>query len=253
MIKLKNILIEECWKDYEQIGMKKKDDRLVPNCVLVDEEAINEVGESTAKPLKWRVASDPVRKITLSAQNIMGRHNIKETGWIRVEYIAQSEVDPKAFYIISLATQLYNAGNDHAYKPKIKSGAGVLLVRTNVSFTISSDTSREEPETNLNEQYRVMSTVIECLSDYIDHVEGLVVSIGDDEYTCVIQTIYIAPKSDVTGNTSNPDSSIDSRRGRLYQAFIKKNLEKLPISMDIETKPDMFVLNRKSLFDSLKF
>ena len=183
----------------------------------------------------------------------MGRHNIKETGWIKVEYIAQSEVNPKAFYIINLATQLYNAGSDHTYKLKIKSDAGVLLVRTNVSFTISSDTAHEEPETNLNEQYRVMSTVIECLTDYIDHVEGLVVSIGDDEYTCVIQTIYVAPKSDVTGNTGNPDSSIDSRRGRLYQAFIKKNLEKLPIGMDIETKPDMFVLNRENIFDKIKF
>jgi hypothetical protein len=98
-----------------------------------------------------------------------------------------------------------------------------------------------------------MSTVIECIEDYIDRVEGLVVSIGDDEYTCVIQTIYVAPKSDVTGNTGNPDSSIDSRRGRLYHAFIKKNLEKLPIGMDIETKPDMFVLNRKNIFDKIKF
>lgn len=214
---------------------------------------VNEVGEGTAKPLKWRVASDPVRKITLSAQNIMGRHNIIETGWIKVEYLAQSEVNPKAFYIINLATQLYNAGNDHTYKPKIKSDAGALLVRTNVSFTISSDTSREEPETNLNEQYRVMSTVIECIKDYIDHVEGLVISIGDDEYTCIVQTIYVAPKSDVVGGTATVDSNIDSRRGRLYQTFIKKNLEKLPIDMKVETKPDMFVLNRKSLFDSLKF
>lgn len=244
MLKLKNILTEECWKGYKQVGMKTKGDRQVPNCVPIDEEAINEVGESTAKPLKWRSASDPVRKIKLSAQNIMGRHNIKETGWIKVEYLAQSEVNPKAFYIINLATQLYNAGNNHTYKPKNKSEAGVLLVRTNVSFTVSTDVTHMEPETNLNEQYRVMSTVIECIKDYIDHVEGLVVSIGDDDYTCIVQTIYIAPKSDVAGGTVTADSNIDSRRGRLYQVFIKKNLEKLPIDMDIITKPDMFVLRR---------
>jgi hypothetical protein len=248
MIKLTAIL-EDCWKDYKQYGMKKKRGKLVPNCVLVDEEAINEIGESTAKPLKWRAASDPVRKIKLSAENIMGRHNIKETGWIKVEYLAQSEVNPKAFYIINLATQLYNAGFDHTYTPKSKSSAGALLVRVNVSFTLSTDVAREEPETNLNEQYRVMSTVIECIKDYIDHVEGLVVSIGDDEYTCIVQTIYIAPKSD----TDDPNSNIDSRRGRLYQAFIQKNLEKLPIDMKVETKLDMFVLNRKNIFDKIKF
>jgi len=211
-----------------------------------------EIGEGTAKPLKWRVASDPVRKITIAAE-MMNRHNIKETGPIKIEYIAQSEANPKAFYIIGLTTQLYNAGNDHTYNVKRKSPAGAILVRVNVSFTISSDTSREEPETNLNEQYRVMTTVIECIKDYIDRVEGLVVSIGDDEYTCVIQTIYVAPKSDIAGNAQEPGSSVDSRRGRLYQVFIKKNLEKLPIDMKVETKPDVFVLNRKSLFDSLKF
>lgn len=212
-----------------------------------------EIGENTAKPLKWRVASDPVRKITIAAKDIMGRHNMKETGWIRIEYIAQSEANPKAFYIISLATQLVNAGHDHTYTPKQKSAAGVILVRTNVSFTISSDTSHEEPETNLNEQYRVMSTVIECLTDYINRVEGLVVSIGDDEYTCLIQTIYVAPKSDIASTTQEPNSNIDSRRGRLYQIFIKKNLGKLPIDMTVETKPDMFVLNRKNVFSNLKF
>jgi len=253
MLKLKNILTEECWKGYKQVGMKKKGDRQVPNCVPIDEEAINEVGESTAKPLKWRSASDPVRKIKLSAQNIMGRHNIKETGWIKVEYIAQSEVNPKAFYIINLATQLDNAGHDHTYTPKSKSEAGVLLVRTNVSFTISTDVAHEEPETNLNEQYRVMSTVIECIKDYIDRVEGLVISINDDEYTCVVQTIYIAPKSDTNVNSDTPTSSLDSRRGRLYQAFIKKNLAKLPIDMKVDAKLDTFVLNRKNIFDKIKF
>ena len=28
---------EACWKDYEQKGMKKKGDRMVPNCVPVTE------------------------------------------------------------------------------------------------------------------------------------------------------------------------------------------------------------------------
>ena len=28
---------ETCWEDYKQIGMKKKSDRMVPNCVPVEE------------------------------------------------------------------------------------------------------------------------------------------------------------------------------------------------------------------------
>jgi hypothetical protein len=37
MLKLKNILQEDCWKGYKQYGMKKKGDKQVPNCVPVDE------------------------------------------------------------------------------------------------------------------------------------------------------------------------------------------------------------------------
>lgn len=35
---------EPCWKGYKQIGMKKKGDRTVPNCVLVKEDILNEGG-----------------------------------------------------------------------------------------------------------------------------------------------------------------------------------------------------------------
>jgi hypothetical protein len=38
MIKLKDILAEDCWKGYRQVGMKKKGKRMVPNCVPVKED-----------------------------------------------------------------------------------------------------------------------------------------------------------------------------------------------------------------------
>ena len=28
-----NMLLEKCWKGYQQKGMKKKGDKMVPNCV----------------------------------------------------------------------------------------------------------------------------------------------------------------------------------------------------------------------------
>jgi len=42
MIKLIDILVENCWKGYNQIGMKKKKNKLVPNCVPNKEKAISE-------------------------------------------------------------------------------------------------------------------------------------------------------------------------------------------------------------------
>lgn len=36
--KLVNVLLEKCWKGYEQKGMKKKGKKMVPNCVKVKKE-----------------------------------------------------------------------------------------------------------------------------------------------------------------------------------------------------------------------
>lgn len=38
MIKLTDILCEDCWDGYKQVGMKEKDGRMVPNCVPTNEE-----------------------------------------------------------------------------------------------------------------------------------------------------------------------------------------------------------------------
>ena len=37
-MRLKDILNEACWDGYKQVGMKKKGDRQVPNCVPVSED-----------------------------------------------------------------------------------------------------------------------------------------------------------------------------------------------------------------------
>ena len=35
-------ILEACWTGYQQQGMKKKGDRMVPNCVPVSEQEIDE-------------------------------------------------------------------------------------------------------------------------------------------------------------------------------------------------------------------
>lgn len=42
MKKLKDILIEDCWKGYKQVGMKDKGSKKVPNCVPIEEQYITE-------------------------------------------------------------------------------------------------------------------------------------------------------------------------------------------------------------------
>ena len=97
-----------------------------------------------------------------------------------------------------------------------------------------NDANDKMPETNLNEQYRLMATVMECIEDYVNRLEGLKVEVaGGKEHTCVIYKLYIVPKSDIEAGPQ-----LDSRRGRLYKAFLQKNLNKLPFKMTIDTGSD---------------
>jgi hypothetical protein len=50
--KLLEILNEKCWDGYEQVGMKKKGDRMVPNCVPVNEKVLREVTEDEMRVLE---------------------------------------------------------------------------------------------------------------------------------------------------------------------------------------------------------
>ena len=43
MIKLTDILNEDCWKGYKQLGMKEKNGKQVPNCIPIDENKSSEL------------------------------------------------------------------------------------------------------------------------------------------------------------------------------------------------------------------
>ena len=49
---LLNILQEKCWDGYKQVGMKKKGDRMVPNCVPVNEKILREIEEDEMRVLE---------------------------------------------------------------------------------------------------------------------------------------------------------------------------------------------------------
>lgn len=52
-MKLQNILLEDCWNGYTQIGMKEKDGKKVPNCVPVKESIMcNECALTMLKSLR---------------------------------------------------------------------------------------------------------------------------------------------------------------------------------------------------------
>jgi hypothetical protein len=54
---LNELLQEACWKGYKQVGMKKKGDKMVPNCVPINEEE-DEISESLTYHLSHSVGVD---------------------------------------------------------------------------------------------------------------------------------------------------------------------------------------------------
>jgi len=74
--------LEECWKGYAQRGMKKKGDKMVPNCVPVSEEGDPTGGKGIGKPFRsggggavYVRVGDGIRKITFSNSGMAKKYN----------------------------------------------------------------------------------------------------------------------------------------------------------------------------------
>jgi hypothetical protein len=78
-----------------------------------------------------------------------------------------------------------------------------------IGFTVDDS----DADTNMNEQYSVMATVVECIEDFIKKASKYF----------LIKEITINPKAD-----NSNDANLDSKRGRLYLAYVKRNISKLP-------------------------
>jgi hypothetical protein len=171
-------------------------------------DLLKEIGDASAKPLYWKSKGNISLQAKQFAVNIDNQKNYMNwLGPADFEYIAKSK---NATYNITMESMgrkrmiLMLPGRE---KPKQKGPKYDMEVW--ISFTVDDS----DESTNLNEQYRVMATVIECIQDFVTKVSSVF----------SIKEINILPKAD-----SNSDPRFDSHRGRLYLAYVKKNINKLP-------------------------
>jgi len=146
-----------------------------------------------------------------SKQFIVGIENQKDKrdwlGPIKFGYTAHSN---KAQYDITMEAMgrkrmvLHLPG---VQKPKFTGPLYEMQVW--ISFTVDES----DEDTNMNEQYSVIATVIQCVEDFIKKASK----------HFIIKEININPKSDTSS-----DAQLDSKRGRLYLAYVKRNISKLP-------------------------
>jgi hypothetical protein len=171
-------------------------------------DILNEIGDASAKPLPWKSKGS----ISLMAKQFAvaidkQERSLNWLGPFLFSYTAQSE---SASYDIKMEAlgrkrmMLQLPG-----QPKRKYAGSQYDMEVWISFTVDGS----DESTNLNEQYRVMAAVIECIKDFISKVSDIF----------SIKEINILPKSD-----TGPDAQFDSQRGRLYLAYVKRNIDKLP-------------------------
>ncbi|MEY4331678.1 MAG: hypothetical protein RLZZ196_416 [Bacteroidota bacterium] len=171
-------------------------------------EILNEIGDASSKPLPWK-SKGSISELSKQFAEAIDKQQ-KSLNWLGPFIFSYSAQSDSASYDIKMEAMgrrrlvLQLPG-----KPKRKPLDQQYEMEIWISFTVNDS----DESTNLNEQYRVMATVIECVQDFISKVSDIF----------IIKQINILPKSD-----TGPDAQFDSQRGRLYLAYVKRNIDKLP-------------------------
>ena len=169
---------------------------------------LSEVGEGSAKPFSYN------RKGNFSSffKSLKTASTIDK--YTKQKDFVYEVIGDKSRYLVKFACILRKKnpmilvlpGQKPKQPPKEK-----YEMEVGVGFNVKR--ARDEYETNLSEMYRLMATVIEAIKDFVKGV--------DDEVK--LNTIQIHPKAD-----EGSAGSIDSKRGRIYLSYIKKNISKIP-------------------------
>jgi hypothetical protein len=133
MAKLTNIVKEEdpCWKGYQQVGMKTKNGKQVPNCVpesVVNEEQINELSADTYKntvKAALQRGDSKGNSIAVKALQSFGKEIAKELAGKSFEVKGSMKDVTKALY----------KGSSYSYINQVKmtfTGEGSLIHNNNV-------------------------------------------------------------------------------------------------------------------------
>jgi hypothetical protein len=183
-------------------------------------EILNEVGEGTSKP--FPLTYKPTVTIELSRlANIGKKHpGTEEKPWAaELSFFYDFENDKGYKYKVNFMG--WAGVSDSYYSQGLRRALGgdkdtepeevTFDSAYNVSFDVHG--GREE-ETNFQEQYRVLATVVQCVRDFVEQA---------DKTPIPVKQLDIVPKVG-----EDEEKGMDSKRGRFYLAYIKKQVKTLP-------------------------
>lgn len=182
------------------------------------EQIMSEVGEaSSALPIKKPNIKGAVKKtvedLTKSVESKTARHH-------RNHY--EMAVEKKSTYTATGdAVYAIEVRYDIIVEVKNKKAVG-FYTTARVDFDVKGNKGEVE-STNLNEQYKVIGAVTQAFLDFANQVESI----------APLKTASIYAKEDEGG-----DTSLDSKRARIYKIYIEKNLKNLPGEWKMKDNPN---------------
>jgi hypothetical protein len=189
------------------------------------QEVLSEIGDASAAgfSLTKPKVTGTIKKALDKINNVDSKREYGGEEPFKVRYVAS--IGPNKYNIdisgrvknltkgtVSRFTYLFN--QDGSLK------AGHLKIR--VDFDLRRTSKKDQfSSTDLNEQYKVLAAVFNSVLDFVNQTEA----------ETPVDEILMHPANDKSTDTAN-----DSKRGRLYMAYIQKNISKLP-------NPEMWEMN----------
>ena len=178
-------------------------------------DSLNEIGDASAAKLEWNPAQ--IEKIAKEIERKI-ENQYEDT----VEYYDMLPV----INVISPESRTRYRVTVEASIDKPEDELAMTTLR--VDFTTEEG---GDDAINKGEQYKILATLTDIIIQLVNRVNDI------DSTTLDLVKFYA--KDDTEGKYSNSDS----KRGKLYQAFINKNLSKLPGDWKMRTSDEVIMLS----------
>lgn len=173
--------------------------------VKLFEDLINEIGDASHKPYKWKLAPEYSGVYYNSPEDFMKafkKDNDNDYGYTMYQFTT----DKGTNYEVELNWETYQERFEDAPQ---------LQVSIDFYVTEGKDRGLDQKMTNMHEIFPVMSTVIDICVSWVNQWDKVF----------YLRRIDIEPKKE--DDYADYGDPVDSRRGKLYLHYIKKQLKRL--------------------------
>lgn len=201
--------IQRLQKFYSKFGFEKNKDQKYKDTLVRYHKALNEIGDASSERLEWNPS-----QIESIAKQLEKRIEKQEDG--SNEYYDEQQLGTISIISPETRTRYRVTVDVSVDKPMYIQGfmrdKPVMTVRIDFTDEYGSDKS-----TNKGEQYKLMTTLTDIIIQLVTRLDNI-----DD--ALLSQVKFYAKDDDIFSKDAKPNS----KRGKLYQAYIAKNLSKLP-------------------------